>query len=199
MKLRPRLCFYLCLWFCTWWGAIPACIAGGIPACLAAGLRGCLLPGDVCSWGGSAPGGSAPRGCGLLLWPSGLVPSDWRWPSGWKWSSVMAFWCDLLLWPSGKAFWYWEVSPNRPNRGVSPNRDPFQPEGHNRRPYQNGLLVWPSGVIFYGLPPPSPKKTAIVADGTHPTGMHSCCPVLLTVVWHMKEKVTWMITYYFDW
>ena len=62
----------------------------------------------------------------------------------------MAFWFGGLLVESGlaMAFWYW---------GVSPNRDPFQPEGHNRRP-----------------PPPPPKKMATVADGTHPTGMHSC-------------------------
>ena len=35
-----RLCFYICLPFCPWWGGgIPEYIAGGIPACLA-GLRG---------------------------------------------------------------------------------------------------------------------------------------------------------------
>ena len=81
-------------------GAIPACIAGGIPPCLAAGgcypsmhcrwyptmpcSRGVLLRGGS-ALGGSAPGGflllwgSAPGGVafcyGLLLWPSGLVPS----------------------------------------------------------------------------------------------------------------------------
>ena len=66
------------------------------------------------------------------------------------------------------AFWY---------GGVSPNRDPFQPEGHTRMALY-GLLVRPSGVMFcYGLlvwPPPPPRKTATIADGTHPTGMHSC-------------------------
>ena len=61
---------------------------GGMPA-----SGGCLLPGSVCSWGVSTSRGSAPRGvsspggvpgprgggclllrgCGLLLWPSGLV------------------------------------------------------------------------------------------------------------------------------
>ena len=55
-------------------GAIPACIAGGIPACLAAGglLLGVLLLGGVSYWG-VWPSVMA-FCCGLLLWPSGLVP-----------------------------------------------------------------------------------------------------------------------------
>ena len=108
--------------------AIPACIAGGIPACLAAGLQR-----GASSWGVPGLGGCLVLGvcrgglCGLLLWPSVIVfcfalllwpsgvafwygllvwcPSDCRRPSGWKWSSVMAFWCDLLLF-SGMALWY---------------------------------------------------------------------------------------------
>ena len=44
----------------------------------------------------------------FLLWSS-VMPLCYGllvlWPSGWKWSSVMAFWCYLLLWPSGKALW----------------------------------------------------------------------------------------------
>ena len=48
-----------------------------------------------------------------------------------------------------------------------------------------GLLVWPPGKAFWcdlllwpsGIPPP--KKTATVADGTHPTGMHSCNKCIL--------------------
>ena len=150
-------------------------VSQGVPA-----LGGLLL------WGGLLLGGSAPRGCGLLLWPS-----------------VMAFWCGLLvwclliegsllvesglpLWPSGMTFWYGLLV--RPSgTGVSPNRDPFNQKGITEG-YQNGLLVclllWPSGVIFcYGLLVwPSghamhapPKQTATVADGTHPTGIHSCC------------------------
>ena len=67
-------------------GAIPACIAGGIPACLAAGgspQGGCLVGGSP---PGQSPGGVLLLGgCGLLLWPSGLV----------------AFCCGLLLWTSG--------------------------------------------------------------------------------------------------
>ena len=137
---------------------------------------GCLI------WGVPAPGGGvhAPGGCGLLLWPSALVAfcfgTFWfggllvesgllLWPSG------VIFCYGLLVWPSGKAFWY---------LGVSPNRDPFQPEGHNRRSYQNGFLVRLSGVMFcYGLLvwpsiPLPPEKMATVADGMHPTGMHSC-------------------------
>ena len=63
--------------------AIPACIACGIPACLAAGLRG-RVPGlgGACSGGACSRGVPAPRvegacsqggkGCGLLLWPSGV-------------------------------------------------------------------------------------------------------------------------------
>ena len=50
-----------------------------------------------------------PLGCGpggVLSWPFVVVfcygllvwwPSDWRRPSGWKYSSVMAFWCGGLL------------------------------------------------------------------------------------------------------
>ena len=44
-----------------------------------------------------------------------------------------------------------------------------------------GLLLWPSGVVAFcygllverGLDPP-PQQMATVANGTHPTGMHSC-------------------------
>ena len=97
MKLWPRLCFYSCLWFCQWGGAIPACIAGSIPACLAAGLWGCvpgpgryLLPGGAWTRGVPGPGGTWSRGlCGLLLWPS-----------------IVVFCYALLLWPSGVAFWF---------------------------------------------------------------------------------------------
>ena len=87
----------------------------------------------------------------------------------------MAFWCDLLLWPSGMPL----VRPSGTG-GSLLTETPFQPEGHNRRPYQNGLLVWPSGKAFWcdllllpsGMAPlPTHKKTATVADGTHPTGI----------------------------
>ena len=65
--------------------------------------------------------------------------------------------------------------------GVSPNRDPFNQkaitEGHH--------TFWPSGVVVfcYGLlvergsllgETLPPLQMATVADGTHPTGMHSC-------------------------
>ena len=50
------------------------CTEGGclllVGGCLL--LGGCLLPGGVCSWGMSAPGGSAPGGC---LLPGGWYPS----------------------------------------------------------------------------------------------------------------------------
>ena len=82
---------------------------------------------------------------GLLLWPSGLVAFCY---GGLLIEVGLLVESGLLSWPSGMAFWYW---------GVFPNRDPFQPEGHNRRPH-----------------PPSPKKTATVADGTHPTVTYSC-------------------------
>ena len=139
----------------VWWGClVQGGCSGGVPglggACFGGvpAPRGCLLPGGVWPsvmvfWFGAFWFGV------LLVW----WPSDWRWPSGLVvfcygllvWSSVMAFWYALLVRPSGT--------------GVSPNRDPFQPEGHNRRPYQNGrlgmafwcdLLLWPSGLV----PPP---------------------------------------------
>ena len=115
-----------------------------IPACLAAGL----------------PGGPAPGGVSL----AGGPPWQREWvslPGGWP-SGLVAFWLkvvfcyDLLVWPSGT--------------GGSPNRDPFQPEAHNKRPHQKATKPESHN---RRLPPP-PKKTATVADGTHPTGMHSC-------------------------
>ena len=40
------------------------------------------------------------------------------------------------------------------------------------------------------LPPPPSPETATVADGTHPTGMHSCFVLNLTLpyVWHIDIK-----------
>ena len=119
-------------------GAIAACIAGGIPACLAAGLRGVPPPrggrvpgpgGVACSWGAEG------------AWSKGGVCS-------WGRRGCVAFCYGLLLWASGMAFWYGLLV--RPSgTGGSLPTDPFQPEGHNRKPYQNGLLVWPSGKAFW--------------------------------------------------
>ena len=97
-------------------------IGGAIPACLQL-VSGCVwgrglvwgVPGPegVCScWRGvpaprgSALGGrSAPRGCGLLLWPSGLV----FWLKAAFWLKVV-FCYGLLMWSSGMAFWYGGLS-----------------------------------------------------------------------------------------
>ena len=117
-----------CSMHCRWYPSIPCSRSlGGASSQRGQGAwsrGGCMLLGGrgcLVQRGGLLLGEEGL--CGLLLWPS-----------------VMDFWHGLLVWPSGKAFWYW---------GVSPNRDPFQPEGHNRRPYQNGLLVWPSGKAFW--------------------------------------------------
>ena len=67
-------------------------------------------------------GVSAPRGCGLLIEGGLLVDFCYG----------LLVESDLLLWPSGKALWY---------GGISPNRDPFQPEGHTRMAFWYGLLV----------------------------------------------------------
>ena len=90
------------------------------------------------------------------------------------------------------AFWYW---------GVSPYRDPFQPEGHTRMAFWCDLLLWPSGEAFWCgglLLWPSgwkgvsvrrdPPQMATVADGTHPTGMHSCLWSLFQVKIDLEIK-----------
>ena len=92
--------------------------------------------------------------CGLLVWPSGLVAFCLK----------VAFWygllveSGLLLWPSGKAFWC---------GGLLVERGSLLGE----TPQYNGQVgsMHPTGMI-----PPPPQQTATVADGTHPTGMHSC-------------------------
>ena len=127
-------------------GAIPACIAGGIPACLAAG--------GVSSWGvsslGSPPGGGFSSwqvpgpggrclvlggGCGLLLWPSGLVPS------------VKG---SLLVWASGggqKAITEGHHTRRPPQKGV-PGEDPTPhptPDGYcckRNASYWNAFLLY---------------------------------------------------------
>ena len=73
-----RLCFYTCLSFCPWGGAIPACIADGIPACLAAGAV-CSWGGGAWSWGvcicssGGVPGLRGVHSLGGLLWAGCLL------------------------------------------------------------------------------------------------------------------------------
>ena len=125
-----------------------------------------------CSWsrgGVPALGGGLLRGsaCFQGVWSSGLVLLI---------EGGLLVESGLLLWPSDVIFCYGLLV--RPS-GMGLLTETFQPEGHIRRPYQNGLLVWPSGVIFcHGLLAmpcitPSPQQTATVADGTHPTGMHS--------------------------
>ena len=73
-EVGARLCFYMCVWFCSQGGVIPACIAGGIPACRAAGLRwGCLVSeGEGLLQGGAwSGGGGLLRGGDLLQWVPG--------------------------------------------------------------------------------------------------------------------------------
>ena len=96
--------------------------------------RGCLLPRGV-----SAPRGVfAPGGC---LFLGGLLLG-------------VAFCCGLLVWPSGMAFWlqvaFWLKVVFWYGLLVRPNRDPFQPEGHNssKAPDQKAIPEWPSGMAW---------------------------------------------------
>ena len=80
----------------------------------------------------------APGGC---LLPGGVA----FWFGGLLIEGGLLVESGLLLWPSGVIFWYGLLVP-----GGSPNRDPFQSEGHNRRPpHQKAIPEWPSGVTFW--------------------------------------------------
>ena len=169
MKLWPRLCFYSCLWFCTqggvcypsmhcrWYPSMPCSRSPG-GACCWGGGWGVLLPGGVWSGGCLLGGVPAPRqgvsGLGGTCL-GGCFLQGGTCSRGSACSGGVVFCYGLLLWPSGLvAFWLKVV-------------------------FWYGLLVWSSLMAFrYGLPyppnSPPPKKTATVADGTHPTGMYSC-------------------------
>ena len=130
------------------------CLLQGMSAPRGCLLWGGLLPGGVCSGGCLLPG-CVPGlgGCGLLLGPSGLV----------------AFWLKVVFWFGGLLI-----------------------EGGLL--VESGILFWPSGVIFcYGLlvgllvlgvspnsSPPHPPAYGKWRAGTHPTGMHSSCFLLIT-------------------
>ena len=97
------------------------------------------VPGQgVCSMGG--------RLCGLLLWPSVVVFCYGLlvWPSG-----LVAFWLKAVFWLK-VVFCYGLLV-----LGGSLLTDPFQPEGHNRRPpHQKALLEGHTRMTFSPSPPP---------------------------------------------
>ena len=69
----------------------------------------------ICSWRGVCSRGPGLGGCGLLLWPSGLVAF---------WFGGLLIEGSLLVWSSGGGF-------SNPF-----NQKATTPEGHTRRPYQ---------------------------------------------------------------
>ena len=85
----------------------PGGFALGVSAPGGSAVGGMSAPGGVCSQGVcvcsqgmclfqgvSAPGGCMVWGCGLLLWPSGLVPSG-----------LVAFWLKVAFWFGGLLAW----------------------------------------------------------------------------------------------
>ena len=137
-------------------GAIPACIAGGIPACLAAGLgRGgipaCLAGFQAHTQGGSL-GGSA-RG-GLQAHSQG---GSWGGssPSPQPRGKLRGIWTR----PTAKG----EVEGDLPGGGCLLQGGTCS----------GGVVPAPGGCLLWG-DVKTPQQTATVAEGTHPTGMHSC-------------------------
>ena len=134
-------------------GGIPACIAGGIPACLTAGLWGVLLL-----------GGCGPGGCLLLGGSLGggvcVVPGVSSWgvsPGG------VPFCYGLLLWSSVMPFWFGGL--------LIEGGLLVWSFGGGRRPHQKAITVawW------------RPPRKATAAGSTHPTGMHSCLTMYLSI------------------
>ena len=114
--------------------------------------RGGCYPSMHCRWYPSMPcsrslgGACSQGGCGLLLWSSGMA----FWFGGLLIEGGLLVESGLLLWPSDVIFCYGLLVLG----GVSPNRDPFQQEGHTRMAFWYGLLAMPCMPPATHAPPP---------------------------------------------